>query len=84
MSDEEYGRAWAKQVGMKLWARPAADDPTAIVFAWLWSEFPESLPRFLYHLIRPNFALAEGDIYAQLGRAVREYHTAVPRLEVPT
>lgn len=81
MSDEEFGRAWAKQQGKC---------PRAKRDGWYWWAFdslePHSVPFFLGRFLFVSSGSMKShhespeDAYAALGRTVRAVHAAVPQL----
>lgn len=85
MTDEEYGRAYADQMGWE-----PAENYERGMFAWLGDDYgdakthPEAvLPSELSHLWGFPGYRPEGSAYSALGRAVRRIHTAVPPLNHP-
>ncbi len=66
MTDEQFGRAWAKQQGIS----PNRADGLPPVWEWAY------MPRLGF--LPPS--LTEAEAYAVLGAAVRVVHAAVPQL----
>lgn len=82
LTDEEYGRAWAKQQGKS--PQKGSDD-----FSWYWRCHKPAehaiVPHALYLFSPPDLMWkfhCEGAAYAALGQCVREVHRQVPALGV--
>jgi hypothetical protein len=70
MTDEEFGRAWAKQQGIEPTKFPPFDDDSPF---WKWPYMPG-----VGHI--PD-AKSESESFMRLGRAVRDIHKLVPPLK---
>jgi hypothetical protein len=81
MTDEQYGRAWAKAVGVRAWQSQLPDSTTRPFGKWFIDD--PSLPDFLE---RKLFCIAfktESDAFAALGAVVRDVHRMVPTIPEP-
>ena len=72
LSDLEFGRRWAAMMGWRsaVWQKGAA-------YGHRWVK----LPRPIASVLLARWYETEAAAYAALGRAVREVHRLVPRLE---
>lgn len=88
MSDLEFGRAWAKMMGIPLHGRSyrGATQHNGADKAWHWRR--AETPKILHNEMRFCSCCAvsicdfdtESEAYAALGKAVRAVHAAVPPL----
>ena len=78
LSDEAFGRAWAAQQKVEPLRYSWKGRPR---WEWVWAAMVDGrLPIVRDHMARLDFA-SEKAAYAELGRAVRRVHAAVPPLK---
>jgi myo-inositol catabolism protein IolC len=84
MSDEDYGRAWAKQERKFLWYNQAMEFRAGVPWQWdvdIGSHSGGLNEQIVKAMNYIRHYASESEAYASLGKAVRKVHRQVPQLK---